>query len=91
MVMMVWFTVIVGVFLAWATLRAGSVWPAVIGHAPINGIAGLPMVLVRGSPNPLLGPMAIGLVGSAAWAVVALVILADRKLDSAGRGGPCVH
>jgi CAAX protease family protein len=75
MVMMVWFTVVVGVFLAWATLRSGSVWPAVIGHAALNGIAGLPAFFVQGTPNPLLGPFVTGLVGSVAWAAIALWIL----------------
>ena len=32
---------IIGTFLAWIVLRAGSGWPAVIGHAAINGIAAL--------------------------------------------------
>jgi membrane protease YdiL (CAAX protease family) len=75
MLAMVWFTFLVGTLLGWLALRGGSVWPAVIGHAAVNGIAGLPMFFVRGQPNLLIGPMSLGVVGAAAWAMVALWIL----------------
>ena len=58
-------------FLAWATLRAGSVWPAVIGHAAINGISALGALVVQGNPSSLLGPLPVGLLGSLGWAAVA--------------------
>lgn len=69
-----WITFCFGVFLAWITLRGGSVWPAVIGHAAINGIASLAVLGVSGSPNPLLGPLPVGLIGSLGYGVVALVL-----------------
>jgi hypothetical protein len=50
----------------------------VIGHAAINGISGLGLLLVQGQPNPLLGPLPVGLIGSAAWSALALVILLRR-------------
>ena len=75
MLMMVWVTIGLGTFLGWLTIRAGNVWPAVIGHAAINGISALAAVCVIGSPNPLLGPYPVGIIGSAAWAVLTLVIL----------------
>lgn len=68
----VWFTFLIGTFLGWLTVRGGSVWPAVIGHAALNGIANLPVLFVRGNPNPLLGPLPIGLIGSIGFAIVAL-------------------
>jgi uncharacterized protein len=74
MLAMVWFTLVAGVFLSWVTLRGGSVWPAVIGHAAINGIAGLALLLSRGEPNPLLGPLPTGLIASAGFTLVALWI-----------------
>lgn len=79
MLAMVWFTLAAGTFLGWATLRSGSVWPAVIGHAAVNGIAGLGILFAQGAPNPLLGPTAAGLIGSAAWAALALWILLSRR------------
>ncbi len=68
----IWITFCFGVLLAWLTLRAGSIWPAVIGHAAINGIAGLAALVVTGKPNPLLGPLPVGIIGSLGFAVIAL-------------------
>lgn len=68
----IWITFCFGVLLAWLTLRAGSIWPAVIGHAAINGIAGLAALVVTGKPNPLLGPLPVGIIGSLGFAAVAL-------------------
>jgi membrane protease YdiL (CAAX protease family) len=87
---MVWFTLVVGTFLGWATLRGGSVWPAVIGHAAVNGIANLGSLFVQGSPNPLLGPLPVGLIGSVGFALVALLILLSprslRPYEAGGEG-----
>jgi hypothetical protein len=62
MLAFVWFTFTVGTIIGWVTLRGGSVWPAVIAHGALNGIANLPSLFVTGAPNPLLGPLALGLV-----------------------------
>lgn len=70
----IWITFGLGVFLAWITLRAGSVWPAVIGHAAINGIAAIAVVATTGNPTQLLGPLPVGIIGSLCYAVVALVL-----------------
>lgn len=78
MLMMLWFTLTLGTLLGWLTLRAGSVWPAVIGHSAINGIANLGALFVQGQPNPLLGPLPVGLVGSIGFAVVAVALFAWR-------------
>ncbi|MFP3897021.1 MAG: CPBP family intramembrane glutamic endopeptidase [Anaerolineales bacterium] len=72
---MVWFTFVVGTFLGWLTWRAQSVWPAVIGHAAVNGMANLGTIFVRGEPNPLLGPLPVGLIGGIGFTVVALLLL----------------
>lgn len=71
---MIWFTFVLGTFLGWLTLKGRSVWPAVIGHAAINGIAGIGALLVQGTPNPLLGPVPVGLIGSIGFSIVVLVI-----------------
>ena len=75
---MTWFTFILGTFLGWAALRAGSVWPAVIGHGAINGIVGIYVFFTQGTPNTLLGPSIAGLIGSWALTVAALVIFLKR-------------
>lgn len=71
---MIWFTLVFGTFLGWAALRAGSVWPAVIGHGALNEIAGVVLVFVQGEPNLLLGPIVAGVIGSIAFAAVALLL-----------------
>ena len=75
MAAMVWFTFIVGTFLGWLTLREGSVWPAVIGHAAVNGIGAIGLAFARGSPNPLFGPAVTGIVVSLPWATTAGYLL----------------
>lgn len=84
MLMMVWVTIGLGTFLGWLTIRAGNVWPAVIGHAAINGIGGLAAVCLQGNPNPLLGPYPTGLIGSAAWVLLTLAILLKPGMLDAG-------
>lgn len=75
---MTWFTFVFGTFLGWATLRAGSVWPAVIGHGAMNGIAGLYVFFIKGEPNLILGPSVAGIIGSLGIAMVALLIFLSR-------------
>lgn len=73
-----WFTFVVGTFLGWLTIKGRSVWPAVIAHAGLNGIALLPVLFVQGEPNPILGPLPVGLIGSVGFSLVALwMFLAD--------------
>jgi membrane protease YdiL (CAAX protease family) len=78
MLAMVWFCFICGVLLSWMALRGGSVWPAVIGHAAINGIASIGVLFVKGEPNMVLGPTPAGLVGSVAFSLAAIWIFASR-------------
>ncbi|GAB4478803.1 MAG: type II CAAX endopeptidase family protein [Anaerolineae bacterium] len=72
---MTWFTFAAGTFLGWLTLKAESVWPAVIGHAMINGMAGLPVLFITGQPNPILGPLAVGVIGGAFFSLFALLVM----------------
>lgn len=76
---MIVFCVAAGAFLSWATLRGGSVWPAAIGHAAINGISGLSALVLIGQPNPLLGPLPTGLIGMLGWLVAAGLIFSSTR------------
>jgi uncharacterized protein len=78
-VVFLWFTMAVGILLAWLTLRSQSVWPAVVAHAGLNALAPLAVGLTLGKPNTLLGPGAVGLIGSLPFAVLALVVLWRSK------------
>lgn len=76
-----WFTFVGGTMLNWLALRGGSVWPAVIGHASINGMAGLMIFFQQGTPNPLLGPLPVGIIGAMGFALLCLVLfLKDKAL-----------
>jgi len=74
----IWIMFILGTFFGWAVLRAGSVWPAVIGHGAFNGIAGIYVFFTQGSPNLVLGPSMAGIIGSWAMTMVALAIFLNR-------------
>jgi membrane protease YdiL (CAAX protease family) len=69
------FTISNGTFLAWVMLRGESVWPAVIGHAAIDGIATISLLVLQGNPNPLIGPIPTGIVSGLVWLIFAAVLL----------------
>ena len=69
------FTTTVGTFLAWVTIRSGSVWPAAIGHGAVNAITGVGLAFLRGEPNLLLGPIPHGLIAGIPWLALAIVLL----------------
>lgn len=76
---MTWFTILAGAFLAWVTIKAGSVWPAVIGHAMINGIAAIGSLMLKGEPPLLLGPTPVGIIGGVGFLVLAIIVLTSNK------------
>ena len=84
---MVWFSLFAGTLLGWLTYRARSVWPAVIGHAAINGMANLGVIFLQGDPNPLLGPVPVGLVGGVGFTLVGLLLLLIAGLWERENGG----
>ncbi len=74
----VWFTILFATFESWVALRGGSVWPAVIAHGALNGIASLPILFVRTAPPRLLGPGINGLVGSIPLLLLVSVLFFSR-------------
>ena len=75
----IWVAFGLGIFLGWLTLRGKSVWPAVIGHAAINGVAGVAVLATMGEPNRLLGPLPVGVIGSLGFALVAIAIFFSKR------------
>jgi len=75
----IWVAFGLGIFLGWLTLRGRSVWPAVIGHAAINGVAGVAVLATTGEPNRLLGPLPVGIIGSLGFALLAIAIFFSPK------------
>ena len=71
---MVWFTIILSALLGWVTIKADNVWPAVIAHGALNGIAALGLIFIQGEPSTLLGPTPVGLIGGIGFTIGALII-----------------
>jgi membrane protease YdiL (CAAX protease family) len=71
----IWVTFGIGTFFGWATLRAKNLWPAVIGHAVLNGTASAVLLFATGEPNPLLGPLMSGFFGSFGFTLMTVWIL----------------
>ncbi|QLH80185.1 CPBP family intramembrane glutamic endopeptidase [Halosimplex pelagicum] len=80
-------TVGLGVFLGWVTLRSGSVFPAVVGHAMINGSAGLATLFATAVPNRVFGPTPVGLIGVVPWFAVAAVLFVRTDWLYPGESG----
>lgn len=72
---MVWFTLSLSVIFGWLTVKVGSVWPAVIAHGAVNGIAGIGLLFVQGKPDSLLGPTPVGLIGGLGLSLTAALLL----------------
>ena len=81
---MCWMTLNVGTWLGWLTWRAGSVWPAVIGHAILNGFGPIALVFTLPDFPSLIGPAVTGVVGGLGFLLVTLVLLARPSLWEAG-------
>ena len=71
---MIWFCIIIGILFSWFTVKSESVWPAVIGHGALNGIAALGLLFITGNPSSLLGPAPTGLIGGAGFTIVGLIL-----------------
>jgi uncharacterized protein len=74
LLMMVWFTIATSALFGWVTIKTDNVWPAVIGHGALNGIAALSLLFLQGEPSTLLGPTPVGLIGGGGFTIAALII-----------------
>lgn len=80
-------TMALGVVLGWLAIRGGSVWPAAVGHGAFNAIAALPLLLTRGEPNLLVGPLPIGiLAGIPLFLTAGGLLIRSRSLAALGQG-----
>jgi membrane protease YdiL (CAAX protease family) len=73
------FVVFLSAFLAWVTVRTGSVWPAALGHAAVNASVLLMVFFVRGDLDRLIGPLPVGIVGALGYALLAVLILFNAR------------
>ncbi len=79
--MMIVFCVLMGIVLGWTRLVTGSVWPAVIGHAALNGSAGVTLLFFRAGYEP--DTTLVGITGWSGWILPLLLVVylfASRRL-----------
>jgi len=69
--MFIWVSFVMGTFFGWLSLRGKSVWPAVIGHAVLNGTASAVTLFTLEDVNPLVGPLMVGVIGSLGFTLIA--------------------
>ena len=67
------FTIAASALFGWVTIKAANVWPAVIGHGALNGIAALSLLIMQGEPDTLLGPTPVGLIGGAGFIILGVI------------------
>jgi membrane protease YdiL (CAAX protease family) len=72
---MIVFCVGLGVIEGYISIKLESVIPAAMIHSAVNAGAGLPILLVNGGYNPILGPAITGFVGGLPLTVLAVVLL----------------
>jgi hypothetical protein len=82
--MFVGFCVIFGVLIGWLRLWTGSVWPAVVAHAALNGCAGIVLLVGDAAAPPNLALAGIsGVVGWVLLAVLCAALVRLVRLDAA--------
>ncbi len=84
MLAMVWFSIGFAALFSWGTLRSRSVWPAVIGHAVLNGLGSIGILFAAGEIIPLLGPSPAGIISSLAFTIFAMWVLLDPRALPSG-------
>jgi membrane protease YdiL (CAAX protease family) len=76
---MVWFCISGGIFIGWLALKSESVWPAVVAHGALNGIAAISLFFIKSPSSMLLGPTPAGIIGVLPFTLVSIIILLVTK------------
>lgn len=77
--MMILVCVVLGIWLAYVTIKAQSIIPATIMHGASNVIGEMPIIVSLGSVSPLLGPNPTGIIGLSVLIVGAIILFAKFK------------
>jgi membrane protease YdiL (CAAX protease family) len=89
-VMMTGMCVILAILFGWTRLATGSIWPAVIAHAFLNGSAGVIGLLYREGYE--VNSFVVGITGWTGWLlpvlVIALLALTGRLRNQSGKPAP---
>lgn len=78
-VMMTLVCAVLGIWLAWVTIRSGSILPAAILHGTGNVIGELPALVSLLSVSPLVGPNPTGLIGMLGLLLGAMILFWQLK------------
>lgn len=71
------FCIVVGVLFSYISLKAKSCWPAVFAHGMLNGTASIGVIFLADpmAYERFIGPVPTGIIGAAAYIVVAVWIV----------------
>lgn len=72
---MIVFCVMLGTIEGYISIKLQSAIPAAMIHSTVNAGAALPIVLMKGSYNTLLGPAVTGIIGGLPFIVLAVILL----------------
>ncbi len=75
MIMMIFVCVVLGIWLAYVTIKSGSIIPATILHGASNVIGELPIMVSLLSVSRLLGPNPTGIIGLSGLILGAVLLL----------------
>lgn len=79
--MMCIFCTVLGVFMAYVTLKTGSCIPAILAHGAINGICAIGMYFTFDGGNPFVGPAPTGIIGIIPFVIAAIPMVIRLKKD----------
>ena len=81
------FCIAAGVLFSYITLKTNSCWPAVFAHGMLNGTASVGVIFLADpmAYDRFVGPVPTGIIGAAAYIVVAVWIVCTNKQKSVPR------
>ncbi len=81
------FCIIVSTLFSYITLKTNSCWPAVFAHGMLNGTASVGVIFLADpmAYDRFVGPVPTGIIGAAAYIVVAVWIVCTNKQKSVPR------
>jgi len=78
---MIIFCIFVGAIFSYLSLRVNSAIPAVLAHGSMNGFAAISIWFTKGTSNPFIGPVPVGIIGGIGFLVTgAICFLLLRNL-----------
>lgn len=79
------FCIVGGTLLSYITLKTKSCWPAVLAHGMLNGTASIGVIFLADpmAYDRFVGPVPTGIIGAAAYIVVAVWIVCKMRREEA--------